>query len=123
MSKAKGDALRARLRHHVTGAIERGEAQPVAEQRGPVLEVRNPRAHETMRGLYWAGVLYADGVPVCRFEDRADGGCLVLEWRPGLDSGPIEDALRAMMPGETIEPVEQAIGRLWDAALLRGPKA
>lgn len=38
--------LQDRLRHHVTGAIERGEATPIVEQRAPMPDIGQLMAYE-----------------------------------------------------------------------------
>ena len=83
-----------------------------------ILTVTNPKAHRTRRGLAWKGLLRADGKPVALFENAGDGGCLRIDWKPGIDIMAVKAALRATVPGETFEAVDTAIGTLWDNAML-----
>ena len=82
------------------------------------LEVIGARGFETRRGIFWSGVLVADGARVLRFENAGDGGCTSLDWKPGIDRAPIEAALKAMVPRGTFEPLDAALGDLWDKAML-----
>jgi hypothetical protein len=81
-------------------------------------QVKAPKARDTRRGLFWAGVLYADGKAVMMFENAGDGGCTHFDWKPGIEREPIEAALRALVPGEDFEPLDKAVGELWDTAML-----
>ena len=84
------------------------------------LKVIAPKAHETRRGLSWSGVLVVNDQPVARFEHAGDGGCLHIDWKPGLNHESIDAALVALAAGETFEPIDTAIGDLWDTAMRKG---
>lgn len=82
------------------------------------LQVISPRGHETMSGVYWSGVLTVDASPVLRFECLGDGGCLRFDWKPGINRTAIENELKKLAPEDTFEPIDTALGKLWDAAML-----
>ena len=85
------------------------------------LQVIAPRAHELQDGgLVWSGVLVVDGERVLRFANKGCGGCLDLDWRPRYARrAEVERALVAMSAA-AIEPLDDAIGKLWDAAVMAG---
>lgn len=104
-------------------ARKRAAARPAVKVPAPVLVVRGAKYMDMAGGLAWSGVLFADNLPVLKFENRADGGCLYLDWRPGM--APefrklIEDTLKAMPEAGDFEPVDGALGFLWDVAICGG---
>jgi hypothetical protein len=109
---------RARLRHHVTGAIERGEA--VAIENIPPIDrfsVRKPQAmHMASGNLAWAGDLYAFGNRVARFSNAGNGGCLDWYWDSFAAKRDFEVLAAHMRPGDP-EAADALAGRLWDSAI------
>jgi hypothetical protein len=87
------------------------------------LKVIGARGFETRRGIYWTGVLVANGVKVLRFENAGDGGCCTFDWCPGFDRKPVEKALCALVPDVKFEPLDAALGQLWDEAMMASEAA
>ena len=83
------------------------------------LKVIAPRGHALRDGgIVWSGVLTCDGKRVLIFENRGDGGCCRLDWKPGIDRAPIERALERLTTA-SFEAVDAGLGVLWDRAMMQ----